>query len=454
MFNRRDFLRYQIGAGTLMAFGATVPGFLASTARAETKKSGEKILVVVELTGGNDGLNTVIPFADDLYHKARPKLRYQKHEVFTLDDHVGLHPSLRPLKDLYDKGHLAVVQGVGYPNPNRSHFESMDIWQSADPTRKIADGWIGRSLNFVKAPDGRMPAIHVSKQVLPLAMRGAPTSVPTIHPDKPLELVLGGKGARSTSEGDFDYNESVDVDAERQGRAPVVKGEKDPATAERRKLVHKLAEGASASGGSMLDFVRRTSLDTYTTLDRLQAILGDFKAPEGRAEFNAGSFRYVREGLGYELNLVARLIQADFGARMYYVALDGFDTHGQQRGMHGELLAKLAGAVQEFFSILEQSQNASRVVLMTYSEFGRRVHENSSQGTDHGSGSNLFVVGPAVKGGVIGEHPSLKAGDLTDGDLKFHTDFRRVYATLLDGWLGCQSRQVLGGPFEHLKLLA
>jgi uncharacterized protein (DUF1501 family) len=442
MFNRRDFLRYQIGAGTLMAFGATVPGFLASTARAETKKSGEKILVVVELTGGNDGLNTVIPYADDLYHNARPKLRYQKHEVFTLNDHVGLHPSLRPLKDLHDKGHLAVVQGVGYPNPNRSHFESMDIWQSADPTRKLADGWLGRSLNFVKAPDGRMPAIHVSKQVLPLALRGAPTSVPTIHPDKPLELVLGGPGAQTTG------------NANQESSSPVVKGEKDAATAERRKLVHKLAEGASASGGSMLDFVRRTSLDTYTTLDRLQAILGNFKAPEGRAEFNAGQFRYVREGLGYELNLVAKLIEADFGARMYYVAIDGFDTHGQQRGMHGELLAKLAGAVQEFFTILEQSQNASRVVLMTYSEFGRRVHENSSQGTDHGSGSNLFVVGPSVKGGVIGEHPSLKADELTAGDLKFHTDFRQVYATLLDQWLGCDSRQVLGSPFEHLKLLA
>jgi uncharacterized protein (DUF1501 family) len=246
----------------------------------------------------------------------------------------------------------------------------------------------------------------------------------------------------------------VDEDAEQPSTAPVAKGKKDKATSERRKLIHKLAEGATTSSGSMLDFVRRTSLDTYTTLDRLQAILGNFKAPEGRAEFNAGQFRYVREGLGYELNLVARLIEADFGARMYYVAIDGFDTHGQQRGMHSDLLAKLGGAVQEFFSILEQSQNASRVVLMTYSEFGRRVHENSSQGTDHGSGSNLFVVGPSVKGGVVGEHPSLKAEDLTDGDLKYHTDFRRVYATLLDQWLGCESRQVLGGPFEHLKLLS
>jgi uncharacterized protein (DUF1501 family) len=442
MLNRRDFLRYQIGAGTLMAFGATVPGFLASTTKADDKENQEKILVVVELTGGNDGLNTVIPFADDLYHKARPKLHYEKWEVLALDDHVGFHPSLRPLKEMYDQGQVAVVQGVGYPNPNRSHFESMDIWQSADPGRKIADGWLGRSLNFIKAPEGRMPAIHVAQRPVPLALRGSPTAVPTIHPNKPLELVLGGPNA------------APDRDLDQQSSGPLVRDEKDNAASERRKLVHKLAEVTSPPAGSMLQFVRRTSLDTYTTLDRLQTILGDFKTPEGQPEFTGGQFRYVREGLGYELNLVARLIEADFGARLYYVALDGFDTHGNQKGSHSELLSKLAGAVREFFSILEQSQDASRVVLLTYSEFGRRVNENGSQGTDHGSGSNLLVVGPSVKGGVVGDHPSLKADDLTAGDLKFHTDFRRVYATLLDKWLGCDSARVLGGQFEHLKLLA
>ncbi len=441
MLNRRDFLRYQIGAGTLMAFGPTVPGFLASTARAADDKNQEKILVVVELTGGNDGLNTVIPYADDLYHKARPKLRYEKREILSLNDQVGLHPSLRPLKQLYDQGHVAVVQGVGYPNPNRSHFEAMDIWQSADPDRKVADGWLGRSLNYVKAPEGRMPAIHVSQRVLPLALRGAPTSVPTIHPNKPLELVLGGQGT------------SITRDTNQQSSGPLVKNEQDSAKTERRKLVEQLAEVQSSSAGSMLQVVRRTSLDTYTTLDRLQHILGDFKTPEGRAEFNNGQFKYVRDGLGYELQLVAKLIDADFGARVYYVALDGFDTHGNQRGAHGELLSKVAGAVQEFFTILEQSKHASRVVLMTYSEFGRRVNENGSQGTDHGSGSSMFVVGPSVKGGVVGDHPSLKPDDLTAGDLKFHTDFRRVYATLLDQWLGCESARVLGGHFEHMNLL-
>src|SRR5687768_5073561 len=144
MLSRREFMRRQISAGTLMAFGATVPGFLASTARAANQEGGEKILVVVELTGGNDGLNTIIPYGDDLYHKARPKLRYDKRQVVALNDHIGFHPSLRPLKELYDEGHVAVVQGVGYPNPNRSHFESMDIWQSADPRRQVKDGWLGR----------------------------------------------------------------------------------------------------------------------------------------------------------------------------------------------------------------------------------------------------------------------------------------------------------------------
>lgn len=287
-----------------------------------------------------------------------------------------------------------------------------------------------------------MPAVHVAQRPLPLALRGAPTAVPTIHPDRPLELVLGGP------------NGSPSRNLDQESSTPLVRSEQDNAASERRKLVQKLTEAASPSAGSMLQFVRRTSLDTYTTLDRLQSILGDFKTPEGRAEFTGGQFRYVREGLGYELNLVARLIEADFGARVYYVALDGFDTHGNQRGSHSELLSKLAGAVREFFSILEQSKHASRVLLMTYSEFGRRVHENGSQGTDHGSGSNLFVVGPAVKGSIVGDHPSLKADDLMAGDLKFHTDFRQVYATLLDQWLGCESQRVLGAQFEHVKLLA
>jgi uncharacterized protein (DUF1501 family) len=435
-------MRRQIGAGTLMAFGATVPGFLASTARAADQKDGEKILVVVELTGGNDGLNTIIPYGDDLYHKARPKLRYDKRQVVALNDHTGFHPSLRPLKQMYDEGQVAVVQGVGYPNPNRSHFESMDIWQSADPRRQVKDGWLGRSLSLIKAREGRIPAMHVSQQALPLALQGSPTGVPTVHSNRPLDLVFG------------DFNEVKDIEQNLEAGTRLVNNPKESAAnAERRELVRKLTEAATPANGSMLEFVRRTSLDTFTTLDRLRTILDNFKTPEARPEFRNSRFSYVREGLGYELNLVARLIEADFGARVYYVALDGFDTHGEQKSNHAELLSKLAGAIQEFFNVLKASNNASRVALVTYSEFGRRVKENSSEGTDHGSGSNLLVVGPAVKGGLIGEHPSLKPDDLTDGDLKYHTDFRRVYATLLDQWLDCDSRRVLGSAFEHMKLL-
>lgn len=439
MLSRREFLRSQIGAGTLLAFGGTVPGFLASTARAAEESKTEKILVVVELTGGNDGLNTVIPYGDDLYHKARPKLRYAKGEVLKIDDHLGLHPSLQPLKELYDEGEVAVVQGVGYPNPNRSHFESMDIWQSGNPGGRPSDGWLGRSLGLIETREGRMPAIHVAKNVLPLALRGGSTGVPTIHPDKPLDLMLG---------------EEISADDGQESSGKLVRNDEhaDP-EARRRELARALADSAAGPDGSMLQFVRRTSLQTFTTLDRLRVIVKkDFKTPDGMPEFSNGRFRYVREGLGYELNLVARLIEADFGARVYYVALDGFDTHAEQKRMHSELLAKVAGAVSEFFATLKQSENDSRVMLMTYSEFGRRVQENGS-GTDHGAGSNMFLVGPGVKGGLIGDHPSLKSEDLTDGDLKHHTDFRRVYATLLDEWLGCDSRRVLGEAFEHVKLL-
>ncbi|MEX0586118.1 MAG: DUF1501 domain-containing protein [Pirellulales bacterium] len=175
---------------------------------------------------------------------------------------------------------------------------------------------------------------------------------------------------------------------------------------------------------------------------------------EGEFEFKNGRVLSNREGLDYELQLIARLIQADMGSRVYYVALDGFDTHGDQKETHANLLTNLADAVQSFYQTLTESEDAARVVLMTYSEFGRRVEENDSHGTDHGAGSNLFVIGPSVKGGLVGAPPSLKRDDLLSGDLAFHTDFRRVYATLLDNWLGCDSRRVLGEPFEHLKLLA
>lgn len=288
-----------------------------------------------------------------------------------------------------------------------------------------------------------MPAMHVSGQQLPLALKGAPSDVPTIHPNRPLELVLSGDGAEPTD--DYDSSGGAVVSSEQHGELDT----------ERRKLVRDLAGAAARNEGSMLQFVRRMSLDTYTTLDRLREILAsDFEPPDAEGEFEGGRFRFVREGLGYELGLVAKLIQADFGTRVFYVAFDGFDTHGEQRATHAGLLATVAESIKAFFDVLKESGDDKRVAVMTYSEFGRRLEENASQGTDHGTASNLFVAGPAVKGGLVGKHPSLAASDLDGDDPKSLIDFRRVYATLLDRWLGCDSQAVLGERYEELPLVS
>ncbi|QJW99224.1 DUF1501 domain-containing protein [Frigoriglobus tundricola] len=403
MTTRRDFLK----TASLLAFGATVPQFVARTARA-AQPGKETILVVVELTGGNDGLNTVIPYADDLYHKARPTLRQTKTQVVKLDDHVGLHSGMTGLKPLWDDGGLAVVQGVGYPNPDRSHFEAMDIWHSADPKRVTTTGWLGRATGVMDNRAGGVPILHVGSGKAPLAATGGPGSGPVSLGDKnTFRLEFGG--------GDTDREDA------------------------RRKLLEDVSAPAKgAAGDDLLSFVQRRQVQTLTAVETLRELLD---AP------NTG--RALGAGLAPKFQLIADLIAKGFGTRMFYVTLDGFDTHANQGPAHQQLLSELANGIGEFFRALKLTGDADRVRLMTFSEFGRRVTENGSRGTDHGAASCVLVAGPSVKGGVVGTHPSL--ADLDADDLRFHTDFRRVYATLLDSWLNCDSTAVLGTKWAHVK---
>jgi uncharacterized protein (DUF1501 family) len=422
MFNRRQFLMRTLQGSSLLAVGSVVPEFLANTAlAADTGK--DTILVVIELSGGNDGLNTVIPYADDLYHKARPTLRFKKEQVIRVDDHVGLHPAMNGFRQLLDKGNLAVVQGVGYPNPDRSHFESMDIWQSADPKRRVGTGWIGRSVPELQDKKGNVPVMQLGAKNLPLALQGAPSGVVSLNHLQAFKLNL------DTSDPNRRFA--------------------------RKRLIEDLAKAEQAdSKSSLLPFVQRRQLQTYATLDRLQEVLAESGAVKDRnvefAPMINGDF-FKPNQLYQKLDLVGRIIKKDFGARVFYVSLDGFDTHSAQADEHQRLLAELSNSVNNFFNQLQPSGHDKRVLVMTFSEFGRRVQENSSRGTDHGAASCLFVAGPAAKGGAVGKHPSLS--DLDFGDLKYHTDFRRVYATLLDKWLGCNSQVVLGEKFEHVDLL-
>lgn len=441
MLSRRSFLERALKGSSLVAMGPLIPGFLATAARA-AEPGGDTILVVLEMTGGNDGLNTVVPYADDLYLRARPTLRLSKEQVVRVDDRIGLNPGLRGLEKFLGKGQLAIVQGVGYPNPDRSHFESMDVWQSADPQRKSGTGWLGRSLGHLRVEQGKVPGVHAGAEALPLALRGSAAGVPTIHPGRPFDLDLAPQSPAPRYGG-------INRFRVESPSSPSSAPREDGLLASRRNLIEDLAELAPARD-PMLQFVRRTSLQTYASVGHLREIAraGRQSQPPG---FQPGA--PSGNGLAQNLGLVGQLIAAEFGTRLFYLSVSGFDTHANQLSTHQQLLQQVADAVSNFFAGLERSGHARRVVLMTFSEFGRRVQENGSQGTDHGAASCQFLIGPAVAGGVIGPHPSLDPNDLDAGDLKHHTDFRRVYAALLDGWLGCDSRAVLGASFEPLPIL-
>ena len=407
--NRRDFLK-----SSMVACGLTVPSFLSKTANAlqvaGTPGARDTILVVVQLTGGNDGLNTVIPFTDEEYPRLRPTLRIARDQVRRLNDTLGLHPAMEGMAGLLQDNALCVVQGVGYPNPSQSHFRSMDIWQAASTADTLNEGWLGKALRSMNAP-----AFHIAagNESAPLAYSGAPVRVPSITSLDDFQLRTAGAG---------------DADTRRQ-----------------REIITGLAQPGGTgtpNPANLLDFVQRTAQNTYQSSQRLQEIGRNYtpRVP------------YPQTGLANRLRLVAQLINAELGARLFYVSIDGFDTHANQAASHGNLLGEVSGAITAFYRDLAARGHANRLLIMTFSEFGRRARENGSRGTDHGSGAPMFLVGGRVRAGVIGEHPSLT--QLDAGNLRHHTDFRQVYAAILDQWLGVPSREVLGQAYEPVSILA
>ncbi|MBN8623988.1 MAG: DUF1501 domain-containing protein [Planctomycetes bacterium] len=409
--NRRRFLQSSLGASTLLSASATVPHLLARTAAAAskkgaTKKSGENILVVVQLSGGNDGLNTVVPYADPIYEKNRIALRIDRASVVKLDDEVGLHPNLKPLAKLAEQGRLAVVQGVGYPNPDRSHFSSMDVWHTAERKPELQrDGWLGRAVEHTtRAAGAAAPALHLGGGPLPLALSSRTVAIPSVESLDGFKLT-GRRG--------------VDLAALRE-----------------------VAEAERPDGGEMLAFLQRTTLGAYESSERVQAALG----------LEADAATYPGHRLAQKLKNIARLIDADLETTIYYVSLDGFDTHANQRQSHANLMTELAESVAAFLTDLTERGHVDRTTVLMFSEFGRRVKENASAGTDHGAAAPLFVAGGGLrKAGIVGKHPSLEDLD-REGDLKFHTDFRSVYAAILEGRLGAASRDVLGGDYVPTPL--
>jgi uncharacterized protein (DUF1501 family) len=411
---RREFLRTALGASTMLAFSPAVPGFLgrAALAAAAGRQDRDSVLVVVQLSGGNDGLNTVVPYEDDAYHRNRPTLRLTAERVLKLDSGLGLHPDMGAFLRLYREGHLAVIQGVGYSNSNRDHEPAMRDWHTARPLETLTQtGWLGRAIDRAcKAGRTDVPGVFAGPIPSPFGLQAEEAIVPAI---KSLDQWLPAPEWAAASRPDP------------QGSAA----------------------GAPGNANPLPDFLRRATLDASAGAARLRAVL------EGAAA--TGPAPYPGFPLARTLQSVAQLIRAELGIRIYFAELGGggiggFDTHAGQAANQGALLRELSESVAAFLDDLRRDRLLDRVWLMTFSEFGRALSENGRRGTGHGAAAPVFLAGGGLKGGLVGPHPSLV--DLDADAPKFHTDFRRVYATVLDRWLGFDSLAVLGERFAPLEV--
>jgi uncharacterized protein (DUF1501 family) len=408
---RRKFLITSgVVAGGALAAGAgvfTLTDILA-TANDPSRGPADRTLVVITLYGGNDGLATVVPYADSAYHDARPGLSYTADQVLRIDAKTGLNPGLKGMRKLYDAKQLAIVRGVGYPKPDRSHFRSMDIWQTASPTRPVNTGWLGRWLDTV----GGDPRLAVSFE-------------PVLPP-----LLAGEKSA---------------------GAAVPVGGLTLPRSVT-QKTVQAL--GKPSAGEPALQARAAACFDDLLTVD---AMITNVKNVAATTEPDVGDPTDVpatgtgggRTPLATQLELVAQCVEAGVSTRVFSVSLGGFDFHAAEKVAEERLLAELDSAISTFAARLAKTERGRKVATLVYSEFGRRVHANASDGTDHGTASNVFLVGPAVAGGrLIGEQPSLT--DLDSGDLKSTVDFRDLYASMLRDVLGADPGRILDGWTGHM----
>ncbi len=396
MLNRRHFLKQS----TLLALAPTVPSFLAQTANSAESRADDRVLVVIQLDGGNDGVNTVVPYSDQGYEKNRSELRLANDRLIKLNDDIALHPSLEDMHKLWESDRLAIVNGVGYPNPNRSHDVSMAIWQtcSFDRTEHNGYGWLGRALDSSSAPKTSSPsAVLVGDGKPPVALRSRRSIAANV--DRIDELLLPG-----------------DV---------------------RRTEQH----AAAAATEDLSAFVERSTLDAYNTADQLSKL--------GKPD--QAATRSPRSELERRLQLVSQLIKADFQTRVFYTVQSGYDTHSVQLPRHERLLRDLSRSLFAFFEDLRAAKLDERVVVLCFSEFGRRVKENASIGTDHGTAGPVLLAGPSVAPGLHGEMPSLL--DLENDDLKHTVDFRQVYASVLQQWLGLTDERIRSGGHQPLDLL-
>jgi uncharacterized protein (DUF1501 family) len=402
ILNRRRFLQ----VGSLASASMMMPKFLKALEKDHLVPPGNKVLVVVQLSGGNDGLNTVIPYRNDIYYRLRPTLSIGREKALSLTDEMGLHPMLQGLKGLYDEGSLGILNNVGYPNPDRSHFRSMDIWQSAsESSESWTDGWIGRFLDAqCKGCDKPVQALEID-DTLSLAMKG----------DYEKGLAFKDPEKLQTAANDRMFNDLL-----RQQPAKNITGD------EHRNV----------------DYLYKTMSATVSSASYIR---DQFKAYKTKEIFPSSQ-------LGRNMQTIARLIMSDINTKVYYVSHGTFDTHVNQLSSQNNLFKQLDEAITAFTKELKNNNRFQDVVVMTFSEFGRRVAQNAGGGTDHGTANNMFFIGGGLKQqGLLNGGPDLE--QLKEGDLQYKVDFKSVYATMLNNWLGADDKAILKKQYEHLSFV-
>ena len=374
-----------------------------------TKK--DPVLVVLQLSGGNDALNTIVPYTNPLYRDNRPNVAIQEDQVLPINDELGFNPNLAPLKRLYDDGKVAIIQGVGYPNPNRSHFRSMDIWHTCEPDKIANDGWLGLTVQDLDPnQDNVLTCVNFG--------RGLPRAL--VAPGIPVASVgnLETYGVLTSIEREAKRTEALDIFSQ----------------------MYSPATGRDA----VLSYLSQTGMDALTGADILAT------AP---AQYSS-SVEYSGSSIGQYMRNIAQVHCANLGSRVLYTTApyNSFDTHATELSAHARLWTDVSQTISDFYDDLTEHNAGENVMLLVFTEFGRRVHDNGS-GTDHGSGGIAFVVGDTVKGGLYGEYPSLESDKLLDGDLQFNNDFRGLYATIVEDWLGLDSKPIVNGSFEKLAFV-
>jgi uncharacterized protein (DUF1501 family) len=398
LIKRKEFIQI----GSLATASLMLPKFLKAFEGQAMVPAGNKVVVILQLSGGNDGLNTVIPVRNDIYYKSRPRLGIEKTKALSLTDEVGLHPALTGFKELYDDGSLGIMNSVGYPNPDRSHFRSMDIWHTASQSSEYWNtGWVGRYLDAqCSGCDKPTQAIEID-DVLSLAMKG-------------------------------EHIKGIAV--------------KDPrrlyGTANEKFFKDVLKNHKEAVGEQPADYLYKTMSETLSSADYI------FK----QSRLHPSSAEYPKSDLANSLKTIASLIYSDINTKVYYVSLGSFDTHINQDGQQQRLFTEMNDAVTAFVKDLKANNRFNDVMLFTFSEFGRRVQQNASGGTDHGTANNMFMISGGLKQkGVINPLPDLS--DLQEGDLKYSVDFKNVYATILNKWLSADDQKILGKRYDYMNFI-